>query len=124
MITIFLPTAPDLFFSEINRGIPLRFLKEHAKHTHIERFSETPRTCVERNNGTLIQDLLEHHGFVHIVVIRAGFPIIRFADRKRLSQGMGECRCCVFAVSIVLWLERMIGNEPAAPHFIGSGDTP
>jgi len=59
---------PNLFILEIDGSIFIRFLEENTQHIHIQGLSETPRAREQGYQRTFIEEVLDHHRFINVVV--------------------------------------------------------
>lgn len=78
-------TEPDFLIFEINGGVLARFFEEGTEHVHVQGLAEAARAGKQRHLGPLIQKVLDQQGFVNIVIIAAGLPVIGHADGQGLA---------------------------------------
>ena len=78
--------GPDFLISEVNGSVLGRLFEESAEHIHVQRFAKASGAGKKGYFGALVQKLLDHQGLVHIVVVLAGIPVIRYANGQRLAR--------------------------------------
>lgn len=68
IVMIFSAAGSDFFIFKIYRSILIAFFKESTKHIHVQSFSETARSCKQRYHWLFVDKVLNHHGFIDIVI--------------------------------------------------------
>ncbi len=76
---IVVATGPDGLVLEIDGGVLLAALKEHAQHVHVQRLAEAARTGEQRDLRQRVDEVADQQGLVDVVIPRdrlhiAGVP--------------------------------------------------
>ena len=111
---------PDRFIPEIHGSVFIRYLKEDPEHIHVQRLAETTWTCKKRYHGTLIQEIPDHEGLIHIIVLRGCDAVIGYTNRKRQFF---LCSCSFIGPGPDSFVGRtfcVLGNIPQFSFFYGS----
>lgn len=71
---------PDFLILEVDGSILVVLFKISAQHIHIQRLAETPGAGEQRHHRTLVDEILDHHRLVDIIVFRRGKAVVGHAD--------------------------------------------
>ena len=122
IVPVLLTAAPNLLVAEINRGILVTFFKKSAQHIHIQRLAESPRAGEQRHHRALVNEILNHHRLVDVVVFRRRKAVVGHTDRQWPLR-----RPLCFSESarlnpLIHWLLRICRNHPAFPLLFCTND--
>ena len=122
IVPVLLTAAPNLLVAEINRSILVTFFKKSAQHIHIQRLAEASRTGKQRHHRALVNEILNHHRLVDVVVFRRCKAVVGYANGQRPPR-----RPLCFSESarlnpLIHWLLRICRNHPAFPLLFRTDD--
>ena len=120
IIPVFFSALPDLFIFKINGCVFLCLFKKSTKHIHIQSLSKTAGTGKQGHHGPFVQKLLDHHGFVHIIIFRGSQAEIRDANWKRQICGNSVFSVCTGFDTAIQRLFGVSGNHPDASVFVSA----
>ena len=122
IIPVLLAAGPDLLVPEINRGILVALFKISAQHIHIQRLAEAAGAGEQRHHRTLVDEVLDHHRLVDVVVFRRCKAVVGYADRQRSLRRPLRFSECARLNSLIHWLLRICRNHPAFPLLFRTDD--
>ena len=123
IILVLLAAGPDLLILEVDGGILVALFKVGAQHIHIQRLAEAAGTGEQRHHRALVDEILDHHRLVDVVVFRRGKAVVGHTD------GQGQLRRTLrFAEStrldpLIRRLLRVSWNQPAIALFFRTGNS-
>ena len=124
IIPVFLPASPDLLIPEVDGSILVALFKVGAQHIHIQRLAKAPGSGEQRHHRTLINEVLDHHRLINVVVFRRCKAVVGHAD------GQGQLRRTLrFAKSarldpLIRRFLRISRDQPTIALLFRTGDSP
>ena len=124
IIPVLLAAGPDLLIPEVDGGILVTLFKVSAQHIHIQRLAEAPGAGEQRHHRTLVDEVLDHHRLVDVVVFRRCKAVVGHAD------GQGQLRRALRLAEsarlepLIRRLLRISGDQPTIALLFRTGDSP
>ena len=124
IIPVLLAAGPDLLILEVDGSILVALFKISAQHIHIQRLAEAPGAGEQRHHRTLVDEILDHHRLVDVVVFRRGKAVVGHADGQGQLRRAFRLAESARLEPLIRRLLRISGDQPTIALLFRTGDSP